>query len=146
VKFNNGLIRSKTRALLTAATVTAGVAASVLAGPPIVHAAEQGNTAVQARAGETVWGCEYGYVCIYADTKEFSPITHRYYNYGTYNLQNQFDYHDIVNNQYGHATVTLCYGYNGTNCMSWSLQTYEDCNCAYGINLTPINSIRLNRP
>src|SRR5215510_6946670 len=96
--------------------------------------------AESAHATTTVWGCDPGWVCIYADQKEFSPITNRYFRYGTYNLQNQFDYHDIVNNQTGGATVTLCYGYNGTNCDSRPLLTYDDCSCAYGINLTPINS------
>lgn len=107
-----------------------------------------GHNAVQAQAGGTVWGCDYGWVCIYGEgeSKELGHITNRYFKYGTYNLQNQFNYHDIVNNQYGHATVSLCRGYNGTNCDSRPLQSYDDCECGYGINLTPINSIKLNRP
>jgi hypothetical protein len=133
VKLRNGLRKTKSAALLTTAAATAGLAVTVLVAP-----AAHADT-------PKVWGCDPGWVCIYQDSKEFSPITQEFFTYGAHNLQNQFDFHDIVNNQTGGATVTLCYGYNGVNCTGPTLLSYEVC-CAYGINLTPINSIRLNRP
>ncbi|MBV6700363.1 hypothetical protein [Kitasatospora aureofaciens] len=62
-------------------------------------------------------------------------VTARYYNYGTYNLSNQYGRHWLFNNQTGGAVVRLCTGYNGVNCGApfgpgW-----------YAVDLGPINSI-----
>jgi hypothetical protein len=56
---------------------------------------------------------------------------------------NRFGYHVVLNNQYGGAgaTAQLCTGYGGVNCVVTIQMNY---NANY--NLTPINSIVLNRP
>jgi hypothetical protein len=48
----------------------------------------------------------------------------------------------VDNNQTGGATVTLCYGYNGGDCTGPTIPAGS----VLLRNLTPINSIRLNRP
>jgi hypothetical protein len=99
----------------------------------------------QAKPADDSWdGCPYGAVCIYGQGVE--PIdnphpTNVYYSYGAHNLSNQFGNHWVYNNQYGGASVSLCKGYNGTNCTSTIPEGY-----AVYADLTPINSITLNRP
>lgn len=98
-------------------------------------------------AGEWA-GCPLGAACIYRDghpdhlRREY--ITNMYWSYGAHNLVNQFGDHWVLNNQYGgpNATVVLCYGYNGTNCTGRVIPP----GWAFVENLTPINSIVLNRP
>jgi hypothetical protein len=89
-------------------------------------------------------GCPIGYVCIYPGAS-FSGTPQRYYYYGTYNLQNEFGYHMVVNNQYvdqpGDLPQLWLYrGYNATGYL-WDWLPMGN----YGaINLTPINSINLS--
>ncbi|WP_030326123.1 hypothetical protein [Streptomyces sp. NRRL B-3229] len=98
-----------------------------------------------AQAGDdTVYGCRSGNVCIWAQGVEPFDDPHptvQYSSYGYHNLRNQYGEHAVLNNQYGGATAHLCYNYGGTNCPEILLQddwSYE--------NLTPINSITLDRP
>ncbi|MFI7405692.1 hypothetical protein ACIBW9_35375 [Streptomyces sp. NPDC049541] len=113
-------------ALATAATAAAGTGSA--------HASDR-----------TVYGCPGGAVCIYpegADIRTSSP-TDIFYSYGAHNLSNRFGYHYVLNNQYdsANATAQLCDGYNGA-----------DCTVTIGLNelgvynLTPVNSVVLNRP
>ncbi|MFI1393967.1 hypothetical protein [Streptomyces sp. NPDC020681] len=100
--------------------------------------------ATQAQAGATDYhGCPDGYVCMYPDASwNNDRPSHKWYTYGAHNLSNVYGVHRIVNNQTGGATMQTCTGYNGTGCEGylpgggWSIDK----------NMTPINSIRLNRP
>lgn len=105
-------------------------------------------SAAHAADTSSLWGCPSGAVCIYADAKSShlngNYITNTYWSYGPHNLSNEFNDHWVVNNQTGgiNATAVLCDGYNGTKCTG--IIDYPG--VAIGPNLTPINSIVLNRP
>ncbi|UUN30588.1 hypothetical protein [Streptomyces sp. FIT100] len=101
--------------------------------------------ATQAQAGAAAYhGCPDGYVCIYPENAGWNndQPSHKYYTYGYHNLSNMYGVHRILNNQTGGATMQTCTGYNGTGCEGylpgggWSIDK----------DMTPINSIRLNRP
>lgn len=122
--------------------ITRGAAALAVATAAM---AGLGTHAAQA-SDRTVYGCPGGAVCIYAEgavPNDNSRPTNIYYSYGAHNLSNQFGYHYVLNNQYGSASATaqLCTGYNGVNCVV-TLGLNELGN----YNLTPINSVVLNRP
>jgi hypothetical protein len=87
--------------------------------------------------------CPDGAVCIYAEGADpaKSDPTHVFKRYGAHNLRNQFGNHWVLNNQYGGATANLCKGANGANC-GRPIAAKTGVNA----NLTPINSVRLNRP
>lgn len=91
-------------------------------------------------------GCPYGAVCVYSGSDLSSSITYTFWSYGPHNLSAQYGKHAVLNNQYGDATASLCKGYNGTNCEPELLGAYEYCYCWIAPDLTPINSITLNRP
>lgn len=96
------------------------------------------TTTPPAQAGESLYGCPSGYVCIYGESKPLTTTpTNKYYRYGTYKLYNQYGYHFVVNNQTGGATVALCENSNGTRC------EYITNVGAFARNLSPINSIKL---
>ncbi|MFE6750735.1 hypothetical protein ACFVGM_33120 [Kitasatospora purpeofusca] len=117
-------------ALAVGAVSTAG-ATTATAGTGVTA----GTTAVAAASH----GCDSGYVCFYpgAGWNGDRP-SHRYYNYGTYNLSNMFGTYRIFNNQTGGAIVRTCTGYNGTGCQG-------DLPAGWYIDkdMTPINSIVL---
>ncbi len=117
----------------TAAFATAAAAVVALSG------------SAEAKPAADEWdGCPYGAVCIYGqgvEPRDNPNPTHIFWSYGAHNLSNQFGHHWVYNNQYGGATASLCNGYNGTNCTEtigegWAV--YRD--------LTPVNSVKLNRP
>ncbi|MFB6888523.1 hypothetical protein ACFCX4_04305 [Kitasatospora sp. NPDC056327] len=96
-----------------------------------------------ARAADGPWdGCPYGAVCIYPqDSDTDRPPTDVLWSYGAHNLRNQNGWHWVLNNQSGGAHAHLCTGYNGTGCgydLPAQVAVYAD--------LTPINSITLDRP
>ncbi|MEV6978625.1 hypothetical protein [Kitasatospora sp. NPDC093806] len=96
-----------------------------------------------AQAADGSWdGCPYGAVCIYArDANTSTPPTDIFWSYGAHNLSNQNGWHWVLNNQSGGAHAHLCTGYNGTGCgydIAAQAGVYAD--------LTPINSITLDRP
>ena len=101
-------------------------------------------TQAQAKPAATIHGCPEGYVCIYPENAGWNNDvpSHKYYTYGYHNLSNMYGIHRIINNQTGGATMQTCTGYNGTGCEGylpgggWWIDK----------NMTPINSIRLNRP
>ncbi|WP_404961319.1 hypothetical protein [Streptomyces sp. 147326] len=97
--------------------------------------------AVEAKPVDAWAGCPEGAVCIYPQNQNPAvKPTHVFYSYGAHNLSNQFGNHWVLNNQYGGATANLCTGYNGAGCgsrIAAKTGVYAD--------LTPINSIRLNR-
>lgn len=121
--------RKLSAVLATAATAT------VLAG-----GATSASAATAKVAADDGWGCPSGYVCIIAP--DGVTIENKYYTYGAHNLSGKFDLHYVDNNQTGGATVTLCYGYNGGDCTGPTIPAGS----VLLRNLTPINSIRLNRP
>jgi hypothetical protein len=124
-------MRRITRGAAALALVTAAVAA---AGTGTAHASDK-----------PVYGCPGGAVCIYPEgaAMETSTPTDIFYSYGAHNLSNQYGYHVVLNNQYGGAgaTARLCTGYNGVNCVATIQMNYH-----VNYNLTPINSIVLDRP
>ncbi|MER6200095.1 hypothetical protein ABT234_22335 [Streptomyces sp. NPDC001586] len=96
---------------------------------------------VEAKPADAWAGCPEGAVCIYPQNQNPAvKPTHVFYSYGSHNLRNQFGNHWVLNNQYGGATANLCTGSNGAGCgspIAAKTGVYAD--------LTPINSIRLNR-
>ncbi|MET9731120.1 hypothetical protein ABZZ79_10780 [Streptomyces sp. NPDC006458] len=116
-----------------AALATAAAAVLTLAG------------AAEARPAD--WDrCPDGAVCIYPEGQdpETNPSvnpTHVFWSYGSHNLSNQFGWHWVYNNQTGGAGANLCTQSNGGGCgdeLAAGTAVYAD--------LTPINSVRLNRP
>lgn len=119
------------RAMFGASAATVGAVATLMTGAGSAHAAD-------------LYGCPSGAVCIYAEGQPASSgtLTNTYWSYGAHNLSNQNNWHWVINNQTGGASTTLCYGYDGGNCSGPTI-------AAGGwkaVDLTPINSIRLNRP
>lgn len=118
-----------------------GAAALAIAG-----AALMATGTGSAHASDQSWyGCPGGAVCIYGQNADYidGHPTNIYYSYGAHNLSGQLGYHFVMNNQYGggNATAFLCTGYNG---VGWFDTVPMD---VIGWNdLTPINSIVLNRP
>ncbi|MFF7153964.1 hypothetical protein [Streptomyces sp. NPDC008139] len=98
--------------------------------------------ATQAHA-EGVHGCPVGAVCVYpgSDYNNDHPSL-AFYSYGAHNLSGQLGTHMVVNNQYGGAKASLWSGYNGTG---YVLDILSE-GAAYLENLTPVNSISLDRP
>ena len=99
-------------------------------------------SATNAQAAGPVEGCPYGAVCIYPQNAGWNngQPSDFYYSYGPHNLRGKFGIHRIFNNQYGGATMRTCTGYDGNGCQGYLREfTYED------VNLTPINSITLER-
>jgi hypothetical protein len=90
-------------------------------------------------ASSSYQGCPYGYVCLYPNASwNGGRPSHKWFNYGCYNLSNQYGYHRLFNNQYGGAKAWYCYGYNCTSCT-----TYQPAGTYFDKYMTPINSIRL---
>jgi hypothetical protein len=99
-----------------------------------------GLVVAPAAEAATLHGCPSGYVCIYPENAGWNNNrpSHKYYNYGTYNLSNQYGHHYVFNNQTGGAKVRLYTGYNATG---GSAVVNPGTQVNY--NLTPINSIKL---
>ena len=125
-------MRRSLKAVLGASAASAAVATTMLTGAGAAHAASD------------LYGCPSGAVCVYQQDQpaSSSTLTNTYYSYGAHNFVNQVGYHWVINNQTDGASTTLCYGYNGGDCTGATI-------AAGGWraeNLTPFNSIRLNRP
>ncbi|WNM32027.1 hypothetical protein RKE30_17220 [Streptomyces sp. Li-HN-5-11] len=100
--------------------------------------------AAQARPADTWDGCPSGAVCIYGENVDPSANPHPtqvFWSYGAHNLSNQYGWHWVTNNQTGGATASLCKAYNGGNCDFVMQPQWR-----YRVDLTPVNSITLNRP
>lgn len=94
--------------------------------------------ASQAQAADTR-GCPSGYFCMYPGTNwNNNTPTHKFFNYGTYNLNNVIGNYIIFNNQTGGAKVRTCTGYNATGC-----EGFMNPGDWHVKNMTPINSIVL---
>jgi len=124
------ILRAALGAVATAAlsaTAVGGMAAS---------ASAAGTSDAEAKA---LHGCPSGAVCIYDDAGwEAKQPEHMYWSYGPHKFYEEYGTHAMVNNQTGGATMTLCYGADGTNCI--------DTRSAPAIefpNLTPFNSVKL---
>ncbi|MFF9768481.1 hypothetical protein ACIGXF_13930 [Streptomyces sp. NPDC053086] len=121
------------RKMMRAAAAFATAAAAVTAMSGAAHAEP---------AGDPWAGCPDGAVCVYPQNQDPAQSPSLVlYSYGPHNLSNQVGRHWVLNNQYGGATASLCTGYNGVGCgapIAESRGVYAD--------LTPINSITLNRP
>ncbi|MWA01714.1 hypothetical protein F8568_015290 [Actinomadura sp. LD22] len=124
---------------------SAGLAtAALLAAAPVAAQAASGSESAHTAAAHDPWHtCPDGAVCVYpegADPAGSNP-TYVFKKYGAHNLRNQFGNHWVLNNQYGGATASLCKGANGVDC-GRPIAAKTGVNA----NLTPINSITLNRP
>jgi len=119
----------------TALSVTGAIAASSPA------QAEQASPEGSSTAGQSYAGCPSGAVCIYPKASwNGGKPEHVYWSYGAHKLYNEYGKHRVFNNQYGGATMRVCKGSGGTSCGSKLIPwRYMD------VNLTPINSIRLDR-
>ncbi|MEU6557104.1 hypothetical protein ABZ915_43730 [Streptomyces sp. NPDC046915] len=127
------------------------IAAALGSATLIVMSLSGAGAAGASAATDAYYGCPAGAVCIYAQDPGKEPtadpdphrITNIYYSYGAHNLSNQYGYHWVANNQTGgsNATYDLCRGYNGVNCTFGGIPR-----TAWHDDLTPINSIVLNRP
>lgn len=99
----------------------------------------------EAKTAADAWdGCPYGAVCIYPEgvyPPDNPHPSHVFWSYGAHNLSGQVGWHWVTNNQYGGASASLCTGYNGTGCGETIPEGWR-----YHRDLTPINSITLNRP
>ncbi|MFI6654670.1 hypothetical protein ACIBL8_04020 [Streptomyces sp. NPDC050523] len=121
--------------------ITRGAAALAIAAAAVTAV----GTGSAHASDKPAYGCPGGAVCIYPEATPYwnSRPTDIFYSYGAHNLSNEFGNHFVLNNQYGsaNATAQLCTGYNGVNCVATiALNAY-----VY-YDLTPINSIVLNRP
>lgn len=111
----------------------AGAARTISAGP------------ARAAIGSTAWGWPYGcqppYACLYESTAGAYPSGPHwdYFRFGSYNVQNVYGYHWIVNNQVGGAKVYLCIDFDGNLCSP----QYVAAGSARRANFTLVNSIRL---
>ncbi len=97
-------------------------------------------TATSASAAGSYEGCPSGYVCLYPQNAGWNGghPSAAYYNYGAYNLVNQYGTHRFFNNQTGGAVGHICTGYGGGGtCLGQPAGTWSD------DNFTPINSITL---
>ncbi|MGG2464491.1 hypothetical protein ACO0M4_32830 [Streptomyces sp. RGM 3693] len=96
-----------------------------------------------AKAASGPWaGCPYGAVCVYPQNQDPAATpTDVFWSYGAHNLSNQYGWHWILNNQSDGAHARLCTGSNGAGCN-------YDMAAQNGVwaDLTPINSITLDRP
>jgi hypothetical protein len=100
-----------------------------------------GATSAQAAEPERDFGCPRGAVCIYPGTSFNPGPSDVFFSYGAHNLQNQFGRHYVFNNQVQGARLFLCTGFNGTGNCQDEIKNRE----TKIRNLTPINSIRLDR-
>ncbi|MGY6021784.1 hypothetical protein [Streptomyces spinosirectus] len=120
--------RLRRAAVLAAGTAVAAVMAAVPA---------------QARAASPWAGCPDGAVCLYPEGQNPAKTpSQEFWSYGAHNLSGQYNYHWILNNQYGGAHAKLCTGYNGTG------TCYDDMAPQNGwwTNFTPVNSVVLYLP
>ncbi len=91
-------------------------------------------------------GCNSGDVCMYTPAGDLSGSPeHTWFQYGCYNLTNEFGNRDIFNNQFGGATFTVYFGFNCTN-PSTNPQTKILEGETWIGDITPINSISLDPP
>lgn len=136
------MITNRVRKAAAYTFATAALSASaVVAATGTAAAAEP--SPVSTDRGEYA-GCPYGAVCIYPDGSwNDGDPEHVYYEYGGHNLYDEYGEHRVFNNQYGEATVSYCTGWGGTDCGDSDDELPE--NAAQDLNLTPYNSIRLNR-
>ncbi|MFJ9690810.1 hypothetical protein [Kitasatospora sp. NPDC101183] len=90
--------------------------------------------------------CGDGYVCIYQgdvwDGSSNHPMVYRFYNYGTYNVQNLIGDYTVRNCQTGGAGVMGLTGWNGTGSIAWNL-TSNNCSTGLWTSLTSTNSVKV---
>ncbi|CQR59722.1 hypothetical protein [Streptomyces leeuwenhoekii] len=97
----------------------------------------------QAKAAAPWANCPDGAVCLYPEgqTPAQSP-SHVFWRYGAHNLSGQYNYHWILNNQYGGARAKLCSGYNGTGTCHHHMAPQT----GWWTDFTPVNSVVLYLP
>ncbi|GAA1490738.1 hypothetical protein [Brachybacterium sacelli] len=96
------------------AVATAALSATAVGGMA-ASASATGTSDAEAKA---LHGCPSGAVCIYDDAAwEAKQPEHMYWSYGPHKLYDEYGTHALVNNQTGGATMTLCEGADGTNCI-----------------------------
>lgn len=90
-----------------------------------------------------VKGCPSGDVCMYTSSgwSNNSP-EHKWYNYGCYNLSNEYGTRYVLNNQTGGALAALWYNYGCTN-LYFRIASSSNTAYYWEGSITPINSINL---
>jgi hypothetical protein len=111
------------------AGVSAAVAASVLVG---------GAANASANTKNDSYNCPQEAVCVVA--MDHQTVLDAFYSYGAHNLSNKIGTYYVDNHQTFGATADLCYGYGGVDCTGGHFGVLE----VRAVDLTPINSIRLN--
>ncbi|MFJ7043093.1 hypothetical protein ACIQVC_06770 [Streptomyces sp. NPDC101112] len=118
-----------------------GAAALLTSAAAVVALGGTAEAKPAAPAGDWA-GCPSGAVCIYPQNQDPAVRpSNIYWAYGPHNLRNQVGWHWVLNNQTDRATADLCLGYNGQNC-NYNIRAQG----GVWADLTPVNSIRLNRP
>lgn len=105
------------RKIFRAGTYAAAIAALsvTFVGGMTASASAAGPDDVEA---EALHGCPSGAVCIYDGAGWDAKVPeHVYWSYGPHKLYDEYGKHAMVNNQTGGATMTLCEGADGTNCI-----------------------------
>jgi len=121
-----GIIRQALVAVLGAAT-----AVGMAVGP------------AQAKAAASWANCPDGAVCLYPEGQDPAQSPSQvFWSYGAHNLSGQYNYHYILNNQYGGAHAKLCSGYNGTGTCYLDMAPQE----GWWADFTGVNSVVLYLP
>ncbi|MDH6221792.1 hypothetical protein [Streptomyces pseudovenezuelae] len=91
--------------------VAVALASLALAGAGLTTPASAASAAPSSQAD-----CPAGYGCLYKGGS-WNSVPFTYYHYGYYNLTGVSGTWRAYNHQTGGATMALCYGLNGTNCL-----------------------------
>ncbi|HEU5427003.1 MAG TPA: hypothetical protein VFU74_09020 [Actinocrinis sp.] len=140
-------MKTRIRAALASAAVVAAVGAATFTGGTAAHA---------AAIADNWYGCDPGWVCIYAqgvawEDLSASNLNEAYYSYGAHNLHNEYGGHWVINNQTdtdtGWAEAKLCTGYGGGGACGVDTGQLEAILSAgtgrFVSNMSPLNSIVL---
>ncbi|MGY1583872.1 hypothetical protein [Streptomyces sp. MN13] len=97
----------------------------------------------QASAASPWANCPDGAVCLYPEGEDPPQYpSHTFWSYGAHNLQDQYNWHWILNNQYGGARAKLCSGPDGTGTCSDGMAPQT----GWWVYFTPVNSVVLYLP
>lgn len=135
-------------ALAGSATASAPTASTVAAHPlsapshSVQSAVEKPMTDLSVNKPHAILGCGSGYACIYSGSN-LSP-DYSFYYYGAYNIQNEYGYKAVCNEQTGGALVRLYSGSNGTGTLLATVGPNGGVPPCPQYDLTPVNSVVLS--
>jgi hypothetical protein len=97
----------------------------------------------QAKAADPWANCPDGAVRLYPEGQDPAQSPSQvFWSYGAHNLSGQYNWHWILNNQYGGAHAKLCDGYNGTGNCHGDMAPQN----GWWADFTPVNSVVLYLP